>query len=138
MGASYNGFYANDLAQGGVYRVIVQGRYAFTVDEYEFHYANGSTANEHGFIDSGSTVLASFTSNDLDSYQFTGVAGGSITLLTAGDTQTHLSVYQPDGMLLGASYNGFTAENLVTGGTYRVVVRSRYAFTVGDYSISFN
>ncbi len=138
LGTSYNGFYANNLAQGGEYRVLVQGRYAFTVDEYDFHFVNGSTANEHGFIDAGSTVQASFTSNDLDSYQFTGVVGSSVTLSTTGDTQTYLSVYQPDGILLGHAYNNFTASNLDAGGTYRVVVQSRYAFVAGDYSLSFN
>ena len=138
LGTSYNGFYANNLAQGGEYRVLVKGRYAFTVDEYSFHFANGSTANEYGFIDSGSTVQASFTSNDLDSYQFTGAVGGSVTLSTAGDTQTYLSVYQPDGTLLGHAYNNFTALNLDVGGTYRVIVQSRYVFAVGDYSLSLN
>jgi len=138
LGTSYNGFYANNLAQGGVYRIVVQGRFAFTVDNYEFHYANGSTANEHGVIDSGDTVQASFTSNDLDSYQFEASAGGSFTLTTTGDTQTYVSVYQPNGVLLGNGYNGFTGLNLVAGGMYRVVIQSRHAFIVGDYAVSLN
>ena len=138
LGTSYNGFYANNVAQGGVYRIVVKGRYAFTVDDYEFHYANGSTANELGVIESGSTVEGSFTSNDLDSYQFSASAGGSFVLTTTGDTQTYMSVYQPNGVLLGNGYNGFTGLSLVAGGTYRVVIQSRYAFIVGDYAVSLN
>ncbi len=138
LGTGYNGFYANNLVQNGVYRVVVQGRFAFTVDNYEFHYANGSTANEYGYISSGSTVLESFTSNDLDSFQINAVAGGSFTLTTTGDTQTYLSVYQPDGTSLGNGYNSFSALNLTAAGTYRVVVQSRYAFATGGYAISLN
>ncbi|TQV86686.1 hypothetical protein [Aliikangiella coralliicola] len=137
VGYGYNSFYQLNLAQTGTYRVVISSRYAFNTDDYELHFVNSATANEHGVLTSGGVHLGSFTPQDLDSYTFEADSGDAINLSVNSSKQTTMAVYYPDGSRVGYGYNSFYQLNLAQTGTYRVVISSRYAFNTDDYELHF-
>jgi len=135
LGNAYNG-YKKVAPISGVYRAVIQSRYGFQTGTYELHYINGSTTKEHGYLSSGSMAPGSFTANDLDSYSFVASAGDTIHLSAGSKIQTYLSVYKPDGSLLGNAYNGYKKVAPISG-VYRAVIQSRYGFQTGTYELHY-
>ena len=136
---AFNAYTSSALDQTGTYRVVIRTRHAFQTGDYQLHFINGSTTLEHGSLPSGGSVSGNLTVNDLDSYLFNAEIGDYVSLSTVGsDVQTYISIYKPDGGLLSHAFNAYTSGALDQAGTYRVVLRTRYAFQTGDYFITFN
>ena len=82
-------------------------------------------------------VSESLTSNDLDTYQFSALAGDTVHVSIGSSNQTFMRLFNPDGSFLPSGFNGMLIEGLPQNGDYRLVVQGRYAFTMDDYELHF-
>jgi len=136
----YTSLTSNNLTVAGTYRLDIQTKIVTDTSTYELFYFNSSTANEHGLLPTGDSVLGDLTSNDLDSYTFTAEVGDSISLAadsTNSANPTIMYLYNPDGTYRTYGYNLLTSNNLTVAGTYRVMIKTKIASVVTDYELHY-
>jgi len=136
----YNLLTVNNLPVAGTYRVDIRTKIVTDTATYQLFFTNSSTANEHGLLPSGGSVLEELTSNDLDTYTFTAEVGDSISLAadsTNSANPTIMYLYNPDGTYRTYGYNLLTVNNLPVAGTYHVLIRTKIASKVTDYELHY-
>ena len=131
-------FVHEELPDTGTYTVIVRLSKKEKSGDYGLQYVNVTEALEYGSLVSGSSVLDTLSTFDIDSYDFTGNAGETV-FLELDETVTgtgFIHIYKPDGSFWKTGSN-LVIDELPDTGTYTVIVRFARIEKSGDYGLQY-
>jgi len=129
--------YSGTLAQNGIYTVVVSGQYTTYSGPYTLYYVRGSDQVSDGTLVSTRPHPGTLAANGLNSYQFAGTSGNSLSVTSTASYARWLEVYNPDGSYLTSSNSGsLSSASLPATGQYTLVFYGFYASYTGAYSIT--
>lgn len=137
LGSGKSYFRSGRLAQSGVYHMLIEPFFWGDKENYVLHYFNSKKSNELGSLDKQRNKSRSLSAYDLDSYVFTADFGQIINLTAQSSLTTYLSVFNPDGSLLGNGSGSFQSQRLYQSGTYRVMIRPGSLDQSGTYTLDY-
>lgn len=126
------------LPETGSYTVVLRLYHLTYSGSYQLHYVLGGDAVENTELISGTTLVESLNTYDMDSYYLDGIAGETITLMLDENESTTgvIYLYRPDGSYW-TSGNNLTHVTLPDTGRYTVIIRFYHLTYSGDYSLHY-
>jgi hypothetical protein len=123
------------LPATGTYTVLVNGYNYTNNGAYRLDYMRGSGSVSDGMLVSASQRAGALQTNGLESYKFSGVVGGSLSVTSTASYTRTLQVYKPDGSYWTYGNNSLSAT-LPVAGEYTLVFTGYNLGSNGDYTIT--
>ena len=130
----YNRF-SGTLAQNGTYTVVVSAQYAASTGPYTLYYVRGSDNVSDGTLVSTLAHPGTLALNGLNSFQFAGTSGNSLSVTSTASYTRVIEVYKPDGSYWNFNYNSFSGTLPATG-QYTLVFYGYYSTYTGPFSVT--
>ncbi len=96
----------------------------------------GSAGVSNGTLKSGTSYYGGLAANGLESFQMFASAGQGFMIFNSSAYGTSVSLYKPDGSIMGTTGNGYTGTAATTG-NYTVVMQAGFITDSGSYRMDY-